>query len=122
MSEMSKALYLVFYFVSKVWSFPQFKCIKYENRWKLFQRFGDESCSYYEQSDHSDYFLTFKHGFTYLAYNKKLMEQLKWEKPNCPEVMNGYTIKYSQSIATGIWWKGRTVFDSVKEFFNKPAL
>ena len=113
---MPKILYLVFYFVSKVWSFPQFKCIKYDNNWKLFQRFGDEACSYYEQSDHSDYFLTFKHGFTYLAYNKNLIEQRKWEKPDCPEVMDGYSIKYSQSIATGIWWKGRTVFDSVKDY------
>ena len=102
---MFKAFYLVFYIVGLVWSYPQLKFIKYESSWKIFQRFGDESCSYYEEVNISEDFLTVKDGFMYLAYKKRLTDKYEWEKPDCPEVAY-LKYEYRKSIATGIWWKG----------------
>ena len=114
---MFNAFYLVFYSVGIVFSYPLFKFIKYDKSWKIFQRFGDLSCSYYEEVNISDDFLTVKDspksppwtvkdGFIYLGYRKKLIDRDVWEKPDCPEVAD-LKYNYRKSIATGIWEGGK---------------
>ena len=105
-SEMFKALFLFFYFgtMLMVMSFPKFKFIKYDQEWKIFRRHGDESCSYYEEVNYRNDFLTVKNGSIWLANEKILIEENKWERQDCPEVVDGFNIMYSQEIGTDIWF------------------
>ena len=109
---MSKAKYILFYIVNIAWNYSQFKFIKYENTWKIFKRFGNDQCLYYEEVHNEDSFLfpTTNNKYLYLAYNKVLINEEEWKIPNCPEI-NTTSIKYKnmQFLERGQWYKGSDV-------------
>ena len=115
---MSKAKYILFYIVNIAWNYSQFKFIKYENTWKIFKRFGNDQCLYYEEVQDEDSFLfpSTNNQYLYLAYNKVLINEEEWKMPNCPEINKTlHSIRNIQNILTGQWHSESEVSNPVSD-------
>ena len=108
---MSMNLFLLFFFLGTIYSYPQFKVIKHggDDTWTIFKRFGNEQCSYYESVDNfknDDYFLTLEQEELYFAFYKEPGDQKSWRSSSsdCPQIdTNLYRVLYVKSMATGAW-------------------